>query len=84
MNNIYTLQGVYEFYDELIKPTYSKIEANNNTLPVELLFEIHAAFDHIKRIYIEKEDEQSCCRKAISHLRRGSYDIFKLELKYFN
>jgi hypothetical protein len=49
-----------------------------------LLFEIHAAFDHLKRLYIDDATEDECCRKAMSHLKRGALDAFKLKLKYFN
>lgn len=75
---------VYEFYHTYLKPIYSEIEARNNRLPVELLFETFSAFDHLKRIYIEKADEAECCQRAFSHLKRGVLDAFKLKLKYFN
>ena len=77
-------KNVFGFYHEYVKPLYCEIEAKNNALPVELLFEIHAAFDHLKRIYVEQEGREECCKKAISHLKRGSLDAFKLKLKYFN
>lgn len=44
-----TEQDVYKFYNEKVKIIYSEIEARNNVLPIELLFEIHSAFDHLKR-----------------------------------
>lgn len=78
------IKDVYQFYNDIVKVLYSEIEARNNTLPVELLFEIHSAFDHLKRIYIDNESEDKCCSKAFSHLKRGSLDAFKLKLKYFN
>lgn len=77
-------KDIYQFYNDKVKVVYCEIEAKNNTLPVELLFEINSAFDHIKRIYIEKEKEEECCQKAYSHLKRGLLDAFKLKLKYFN
>lgn len=77
-------KDVFLFYHEYVKPLYCEIEAKNNTLPVELLFEIHAAFDHLKRIHVEQEGREECCKKAISHLKRGTLDAFKLKLKYFN
>lgn len=79
-----TIKEVFKFYNDYVKPIYSRIEAKNNTLPGELLFEIHSAFDHIKRIYIDGKDETDCCDKAINHLKRGALDAFKLDLKYFN
>jgi hypothetical protein len=53
-------------------------------LPVELLFEIHSAFDHLKRFHIDGEPESHCAEKAFSHLKRGLLDAFKLKLKYHN
>ena len=79
-----TEREVYLFYNNKIKILYSEIEARNNTLPVELLFEIHAVFDHLKRIHVDDEPESQCAEKAYSHLKRGALDAFKLKLKYFN
>jgi hypothetical protein len=75
---------VFVFFQEYVKPLYCEIEAKNNTLPVELLFEIHASFDHLKRFYVGEEEEAISCSKAISHLKRGALDAFKLKLKYFH
>jgi len=79
-----TERDVYLFYNEKVKILYSEIEARNNTLPIELLFEIHAAFDHLKRIHVDGESEHDCAEKAYSHLKRGLLDTFKLKLKYHN
>ena len=79
-----TQKDVYQLYEDVVKPLYCEIEAQNNTLPVELLFETYAALDHLKRIYINGECEEECCKKALSHIKRGALDAFKLKLKYFN
>lgn len=79
-----TEKEVYEFYNNTVKIIYCEIEARNNILPVELLFEIHSAFDHLKRIHVDNEDERAAAEKAFSHLKRGVLDAFKLKLKYFN
>jgi hypothetical protein len=79
-----TEKEVYSFYNEKVKILYSEIEARENTLPVELLFEIHSAFDHLKRFHIDGESEDHCAEKAFSHLKRGLLDAFKLKLKYHN
>lgn len=79
-----TEQEVYQFYNDTVKVIYSEIEARNNTLPVELLFEINSAFDHLKRIHVDDEPEDIQGQKAYSHLKRGCLDAFKLKLKYFN
>ena len=65
-----TESDVYVFYNEKVKIIYSEIEARNNTLPVELLFEIHSAFDHLKRIHVDGEPEDRCAEKAFSHLKK--------------
>jgi len=79
-----TQKEVYQLYHDIVKPLYCEIEAQANDIPVELLFETYAAFDHLKRIYIECDQEPDCCKKAMSHLKRGALDVFKLKLKYFN
>jgi len=79
-----TEKNVYLFYNDKVKILYSEIEARNNSLPIELLFEIHAAFDHLKRIHVDGEPEADCAEKAYSHLKRGLLDTFKLKLKYHN
>jgi len=84
IHKIETENDVYHFYNEKVKILYSEIEARNNTLPVELLFEIHSAFDHLKRLHVDNETEASCAEKAFSHLKRGLLDAFKLKLKYHN
>lgn len=78
------IREVFEFYQEFVKPIYSEIEARWNDIPVELLFETYAAFDHIKRFYLNEECEEVAAEKATSHLKRGVLDAFKLKLKYFN
>lgn len=75
---------VYKFYNDYVKVIYSEIEARDNSLPIELLFETHSAFDHLKRYYVDNQEEDITCEKAISHLQRGVLDAFKLKLKYFN
>ena len=79
-----TEKDVYVFYNDKVKILYSEIEALNNTLPVELLFEVFAAFDHLKRIHVDKCEESHCAKEAYSHLKRGLLDAFKLKLKYHN
>ena len=79
-----TVSEVFKLYNNFVKPIYSEIEARDNVLPIELLFEIHSAFDHLKRHYVDSQDEAIVCEKAASHLQRGVLDAFKLKLKYFN
>jgi len=78
------VQDAFAFYSEYLKPLYCEIEARDNTIPVEMLFEIHAAFDHLRRFYVNGDEETTSTRRAIGHLKRASLDAFKLKLKYFN
>ena len=78
------IKDIFIFYQEYIKPIYAEIEAKRNQIPVELLFETYASFDHLKRFYLDDESEEESSRKALSHLKRGVLDAFKLKLKYFN
>ena len=66
-----TEKEVYDFYNTRVKVAFSEIEARDNKLPGELLFEIHAAFDHLKRFHLDEESEQDAANKAYSHLKRG-------------
>ncbi len=77
-------EKVFEFYRTILKPIYVEIEARGNTLPVELLFETHATLDHLSRSDIADSNPERCEDKALSHLKRGALDAFKLKLKYAN
>lgn len=79
-----SVKDVFTFYTDKFKPLYSETEARDNIIPVEILFEIHASFDHLKRFYVDKEEELSCCRQARGHLKRAVLDMYKLKLKQFN
>ena len=70
------VKDVFQFYDDSLKPLYSETEARDNSLPVEVLFEIHSAFDHLKRFYVSSEEEAACCRKAYGHLIRACLDMY--------
>jgi hypothetical protein len=78
------INKVFDFYNRIVKPAYVEIEARGNSLPIELLFEIHSALDHISRIHSDHDDAEKCVEKALSHLKRGILDVFKLKLKYCN
>lgn len=79
-----TCTEVYTFYSDVVKPIYSHIEAIQNKLPIELLFEIHSAFDHLKRFHVDGVSEADCANAAYGHLKRGVLDAFKIDLKVFN
>lgn len=75
-----TCEDLYRFYDTYVKPLYCAVQAHN-VLPVEVVFEINAAFDHLSRITIYAEPEEAAVAKAAAHLKRGCLDIFKLQVK---
>lgn len=79
-----SVKDVFTFYTDKLKPLYSETVARNNIIPLEIFFEIHASFDHLKRIYVDEEKEASCCHQAKGHLKRAVLDLYKLKLKHFN
>jgi hypothetical protein len=74
------IPDLFKFYNEYVKILYSAIQIENH-LPVEVLFELNAAFDHLARKWIFDEDESIVVAKAYSHLKRSCLDIFKLKVK---
>jgi hypothetical protein len=75
-----TFAEIFQFYYEYVKPLYSRVQLTN-TLPVEVLFEVNAALDHISRHWQYNETEQQAVEKAYAHLKRSCLDIFKLTVK---
>ena len=66
-----------------MKPLYGLIQTDNE-LPQELLFEINAAWDHLARISVYRDqncDERREIEKSFSHLKRSCLDVFKLLVK---
>ena len=74
-----TFKEVFKFYDEYVKLLYSEAQTDNH-LPLEVLFEIHAALDHISRHYVYDESEAVASNGAFGHLKRSCLDIFKIRL----
>lgn len=75
-----TYGELFQFYTDVVKPLYSSVQLTNK-LPVEVLFEINAAFDHLSRRWTNGEDEAEVVGKAFAHLKRSCLDIFKLAVK---
>ena len=75
-----TVKELFDFYYAFVKPLYSRVEAEN-VLPIETLFEINAALDHLSRHWFYGDNEEEAVEKAYSHLKRSCLDIFKLEVK---
>lgn len=69
----------FEFYYEDFKPLYNRLQIRGKP-PLEMLFEINAAFDHISRYWHYQDSEASAVDFACRHLKRGSFDAFKILL----
>ena len=85
VNDIISLEEVRRFYWEEFIVIYDVLNANLRQLPSELHFEIAAAFDHIMRCDISSSDEstlQENLEKSMGHLKRATFDGFKLLFKY--
>lgn len=52
-----------------------------NDFPVELVFEVAAAWDHLSRHWKYGESEKACVDKAARHIKRAVFDAYKLLLK---
>lgn len=79
-DNVKTLDQLFKFYYDFVKPLYSSVQTDN-VLPDETLFEINAAFDHLSRHWYYGEPEETSVEKSFSHLKRSCLDIFKLKVK---
>ena len=75
-----SLKSVFQFYHDLLKPLFAATQLSSQ-VPVEVLFEIAAAFDHLSRHWTMDEKEASVAEAAHRHLRRATFDIFKLAVK---
>jgi hypothetical protein len=75
-----TLPELFRFYIDTVKPLYSTVQLSGS-LPVEVLFEINAALDHVSRVWTYEDPEPEAVEKAFSHLKRSCLDIFKLAVK---
>jgi hypothetical protein len=75
-----SFEELFRFYHDYVKLLYSSVQVENH-LPVELLFELNAALDHVSRHWIYKESENETVRLAYSHLKRCCLDVFKLRVK---
>jgi len=79
-----TFDDLFRFYNKPLKPLYSEIQAKTGELPIELLIEVQAAFDHLRRRYTDNQSIEECVDKAYGHLKRGALDALKLKLKNYN
>ncbi|GHV23604.1 hypothetical protein AGMMS49959_17170 [Planctomycetales bacterium] len=72
-----TLKELIDFYYDKFKPLYSAVQ-QTNSVPMEMLFEINAAFDHLTRRWHYDETEEKVVNTACAHLKRGCFDVFKI------
>lgn len=75
-----TFEELFRFYHEYVKVLYSSVQTQN-ALPVEVLFELNAALDHVSRCWIYNEPEAKVVKKAFGHLKRSCLDIFKIAVR---
>jgi hypothetical protein len=76
-----TIVDVIRLYYERYKPLYSRIQTFNE-MPVELVFEVAAAWDHLSRHWKYGEAEATSADRASRHIKRAIFDAFKLLLKH--
>ena len=74
------IRALVDLYYDRYKPLYSRIQSFNE-MPVELVFEIAACWDHLSRQWRFNEPEEKCIDKASRHLKRAVFDAYKLLLK---
>lgn len=78
-----TIADLREFYFGVYAPLYDYLNARLRRLPQELHFEAAAALDHLMRVG-ELADGTKLCEesysvaKAAGHLKRATFDAFKL------
>ena len=75
-----SFEEVFRFYNDYVKLLYSEAQTDNH-LPLEVLFEIHAALDHLSRRYVYGETEEVAAKGAYGHLKRSCLDVFKIRLR---
>lgn len=79
------LDGLRELYFGEFVTLYDYLCSKLKDLPSELHFEVTAAFDHIMRAGLEFDGvkyEEDNIAKASGHLKRATFDAFKLLYKY--
>lgn len=75
-----TFASLVGLYYDRYKPLYSRIQTFND-MPVELVFEVAAGWDHLSRYWRFGESESGCVDKASRHIKRAVFDAYKLLLK---
>jgi len=80
----YSIAKVYEFYEANVRNAISSVQATNDSIPMEFLIEVYAAFDDMKFFYIDGKDESEVAKEVLGHLKRATLDCYKTHLVLFN
>ena len=80
----YSIAKIYEFYEANVRNAVSSVQAANDSIPMEFLIEIYAAFDDMKSFYIDGQAEAEVAKEVLSHLKRATLDCYKTHLVLFN
>jgi|WetSurMetagenome_2_1015567.scaffolds.fasta_scaffold17144_2 hypothetical protein len=72
-----TIGELFEFYYQDFKPLYNHLQSLNQP-PLELFFEVNAAFDHLSRHWYYDNTEEEVVNAAAAHIKRGCFDAFKI------
>jgi hypothetical protein len=75
-----TFAELFRFYHQYVKVLYSLVQTEN-ALPVEVLFELNAALDHLSRHWVYGQSEARVVSLAYGHLKRSCLDIFKIAVR---
>ena len=79
------MDGLRRLYFAEFCPLYDYLCSKLESIPSELHFEVSAAFDHLMRAGLEidgRKYEAENIAKASGHLKRATFDAFKLLYKY--
>lgn len=75
-----SLETLFELYYARCKPLYNEIQTYNE-MPIELVFELVAAWDHLSRHWKYGEDLNECINLASRHVKRATFDGNKIILR---
>ena len=72
-----TLAELFAFYYADFKPLYSHLQSLAEP-PLEMYFEVNAAFDHLSRHWYYGQTEEQAVQAAAAHIKRACFDAFKI------
>ncbi|HRU04589.1 MAG TPA: hypothetical protein P5137_02300 [Candidatus Brocadiia bacterium] len=75
-----TVKELFDFYYIKFKPLYCHLQSINEP-PIEIFFELNAAFDHLSRHWQYGQTEDEAVGAACAHLKRGCFDAFKIVVR---